>query len=69
VRPAALHHRVARLEAAAEQAATPSVGVLVVAILDGMAPGPRTPDEVLLQTRVGRLLLARRTRAGIGYRD
>jgi hypothetical protein len=62
MRPAALHARVARLEAAAEQASTPSVGRQIVDILEGRDPGPRLTDEELGRTRVGRLLLERRQR-------
>ena len=53
MRPAALHARVARLEAAAEQASTPSVGRQIVDILEGRDPGPRLTDEELGRTRVG----------------
>jgi hypothetical protein len=65
--PAALCHRVARLEAAAEQASRPTVGATIAAILEGRHPGPRLSDEQLAATRMGRLLLARRRRAEIGY--
>ena len=63
MRPAALHHRVARLEAEAREAVTPSIGQQIAAILDGK-PGSRAPvpDEQLSQSKVGRLLLERRQR-------
>jgi hypothetical protein len=64
-----LQSRVERLEAAAAEASTPSVGVQVALILDGKATGPRLSDEELGRTKMGRLLLARRQRAEIGYRD
>jgi hypothetical protein len=57
--------RVARLEAEARDAATPSTGAVVAAILEGQHPGPRTTDEELAQSRTGRLLLERRRRAGL----
>jgi hypothetical protein len=65
VRPPALHHRVAKLEAAAEQASVPTVGATIAAILARREPRAPIPDEVLLQTRVGRLLLERRRRAAL----
>jgi hypothetical protein len=40
---------------------------MVAAILDRREPGPPIPDEVLAQTRVGRLLLERQRRAEAGY--
>jgi hypothetical protein len=65
MRPAALHHRVEKLEAAAREAVTPSVGQQIVGILEGRAPGPRATDVELSRTRMGRLLLQRR--AELGY--
>jgi hypothetical protein len=62
-----LQARVERLEAAAEQAATPSIGTVVAAILDGRHPGPRLSDEELGRCKVGRLLLQRRARAELGF--
>ena len=67
MRPAALHARVAGLEAAAEQASTLSVGRRIVDILEGRARGPGLTDEELSRTRVGRLLLERQRRAEAGY--
>jgi hypothetical protein len=63
VRPAALHARVAKLEAAAREETTPTIGATIAAILSGK-PGSRPPvsDEELAQTRLGRLLLQRRQR-------
>jgi hypothetical protein len=65
--PAALHHRVAGLEAADQEAVTPTIGAVIAAILEGRTPGTPVPDEVLACTKVGRLLLARRRRAEAGY--
>jgi hypothetical protein len=67
VRPAALHHRVGKLEAAARAATVPTTGAVIAAILSGR-PGsrPPVPDEVLSQSKVGRLLLQRRARAESG---
>jgi hypothetical protein len=57
--------RVARLEAEARDAATPSTGAVVAAILEGRDAGPRTTDEELARSATGRLLLERRRRAGL----
>jgi hypothetical protein len=67
MRPAALRHRVARLEAAAARQGTPTIRATIAAILDGQ--GPRVPigDEELSRFAVGRLLLERRRRAGISH--
>ena len=54
--------RVARLEAEARDAATPSTGATIAAILEGRDAGPRLSEEQLRQTRTGRLLLSRRQR-------
>jgi hypothetical protein len=62
MRPA-LCTRIEKLEAAAARAATPTLGATIAAILDGKGPWAPIPDEVLLQTRVGRLLVERRRRA------
>jgi copper homeostasis protein CutC len=75
VRPAALHHRVEKLEAAARQGTTPSTGATIAAILEGREPRAPIPDEVLARTRVGTvrvtapgLLLARQRRwAEVGH--
>jgi hypothetical protein len=69
MRPATLHHRVARLEAEAARATTPTVGAMIAAILDGKASGPRATDEELSRSKVGRLLLERRGRAERDFRD
>jgi hypothetical protein len=62
--------RVERLEAEARAAVTLSVGQQIADILSGK-PGPRppVPDEVLSQSKVGRLLLERRQRAEAGFQD
>jgi hypothetical protein len=65
----ALHHRVAKLEAAAGQASTPTVGAMVANILDRREPRAPLTDEELGRTRVGRLLLERRRRAERDFRD
>jgi hypothetical protein len=59
--------RIEKLEAEARDAATPTIGSVVAAILSGR-PGSRAPvpDEVLSQSKVGRLLLQRRARAESG---
>jgi hypothetical protein len=54
----------ARIERLARQQDEPSVGITVAAILEGKHPGPRLSDEELAHTRIGRLLLERRRRAG-----
>jgi hypothetical protein len=53
----------ARIERLAKQRDGQSVGAVVASILDGRWSRPRLSDEVLLQTRVGRLLLERQRRA------
>jgi hypothetical protein len=63
----ALHHRVAKLEAQAARATTPTVGAMIAAILDGKGFGRPLTDEELSRTRMGRLLLERRRRAEAGY--
>jgi hypothetical protein len=60
---------VARLEAEARDAATPTVGQRIAAILEGRHPGPRLADEELARSKTGRLLLERQRRARLGYRD
>jgi len=52
--------RVARLEAEARDATTPSTGATIAAILEGRHPGPRLADEQLARSATGRLLLERR---------
>ena len=59
--------RIEKLEAEAREAVTPSVGRQIVDILERRAPGPRATDEELARTRMGRLLLQRQRRAGLGY--
>ena len=68
MRPAALHHRVEKLEAAARQGTTPSTGATIAAILEGRHPGPRLSDQELARSATGRRLLERRQRwAEAGY--
>jgi hypothetical protein len=67
MRPAGLHHRVARLEAEATRQTTPTIGATIAAILDGKHAGPRLSDEELGHTRMGRLLLQRRAQAKAGH--
>jgi hypothetical protein len=59
--------RIERLETAAEQASTPTIGQQIVDILERRAQGPRLSVEELSRCKVGRLLLQRRARAGLGY--
>jgi hypothetical protein len=59
--------RIEKLETAARDAVTPSVGATIAAILEDREPRAPIPDEVLGRTRVGRLLVERRRRAGLGY--
>jgi hypothetical protein len=54
--------RVARLEAEARDATTPTVGATIADILSGRRPGPRTTDEQMARSATGRLLLERRQR-------
>jgi hypothetical protein len=58
---------VLKIERLAKQQSELSVGATVATILDRRAPGPPVSDEVLAQTRVGRLLLERRQRAEAGF--
>jgi hypothetical protein len=59
--------RVAQLEAEARQESTPTIGRQIVDILEGRTPRTPVPDEELARTATGRVLLARRERAGLGY--
>jgi hypothetical protein len=59
--------RIEKLEATAREAATPTLGATIAAILEGRHPVPRTSDEELARTRMGRLLLQRQRLAGLGY--
>jgi hypothetical protein len=59
----ALHHRVARLEAEAARATTPTVGAMIVDVLERRAQRPSVSDTELAKSATGRLLLQRRQRA------
>jgi hypothetical protein len=64
-----LQARLEKLEAEVERATTPGIGQRIVEILSGKEPRPRTSDEELAKTAVGRLLLKRRRRAGLDNHD
>jgi hypothetical protein len=55
----------ARIERLAAEQGGQSIGRQIVDILEGRAPGPPATDEELSRCKVGRLLLARRRRAGL----
>ena len=57
----------ARIERLAAEQGGQSTGAVVAAILEGRHPAPRLTDEELARTRMGRLLLQRQRRAGLGY--
>jgi hypothetical protein len=54
-----------RIERLAKQQDGQSIGATIATILLRKEPWPRLTDEVLAQSRTGRLLLQRRQRAGL----